>query len=49
MDRDAREAKAMTKELPVKDRMANFWYYKKWWIIGIAAALIVVAITVFEM
>ena len=49
MDRDAREAKAMTKELPVKDRMANFWYYKKWWIIGIAAALIVVAITVFEI
>ena len=29
--------------------MANFWYYKKWWIIGIAAALIVVAITVFEI
>ena len=49
MDRDAREAKAMTKELPVKDRMANFWYYKKWWIIGIAVALIVVAITVFEI
>ncbi len=49
MDKDAREAKKMTKELPFKERLSNFWYYKKWWVISAVAAVIVIAITIYEI
>lgn len=49
MDRDAQEAKKMTKDLPFKKKLANFWYYKKWWVITIAAAIVVMAITIYEI
>lgn len=49
MDRDAQVAKEMTKNLPFKERLANFWYYKKWWVIAAIAAVIVIAITVYEI
>ncbi len=49
MDRQAREAKQMTKELPLKERLINFWYYKKWWVISAVAIILVLIITVYEI
>ncbi len=49
MDKDAQVAKEMTKNLPFKKRIVNFWYYKKWWVIAAVAAVVVIAITVYEI
>lgn len=49
MDRQAREAKKMTKELPFKERLINFWYYKKWWVISAVAIVLVLIMTVYEI
>lgn len=49
MDKDAREAKEMTKQLPFKKRLSNFWYYKKWWVISCVAVVLVIALTIYEI
>lgn len=49
MDRQAMEAKEMTKNLPFKERFINFWYYRKWLVIGIVAAVLIVALTIYEI
>lgn len=48
MDKQTREAKEMTKQLPKKERLKNFWYYNRTFVlIGIFAAL-VLAFTLYE-
>lgn len=49
MDKDTREAKEMTKNLPLSKKISNFWYYKKWWVVTAFAAVIVIIITIYEI
>lgn len=48
MDKQAREAREMTKQLKGKERLANFWYYYKWWVVAGIFILLIAAITIYE-
>lgn len=49
MDKQAREAKEMAKNLPWKDKIAHIWTYYKWWIIGVTAAVFLIGGTIYEV
>ncbi len=49
MDNQAREAKEMTKQLPFKKRLINFWFYKKWVVIAIIFVILTIALTIYEI
>lgn len=49
MDNQAREAREMTKQLPFKERMINFWFYNKWIVLGVVAAIFVIVFTIYEI
>ena len=49
MDRQAKEAKEMTKNLPFAERLVNFWYYRKWVVVGVVAAVLVILLTIYEI
>lgn len=49
MDKQAREAKKMAKDLPLKEKISYIWMYYKWWIIGILAVVIAVGGTAHEI
>lgn len=49
MDKQAREARRMAKELPLKAKISYIWTYYKWWIISISAAVLLIGGTAYEM
>ncbi len=49
MDNQAREAKEMTKQLPFKKRLINFWFYRKWVVIAIIFVILTIALTIYEI
>ena len=49
MDREAREARQMAKNLPFKAKMAHIWTYYKWWILGTVAAVLLIGGTIYEV
>ena len=49
MDKQAKEAKEMAKNLPIKEKISYIWMYYKWWIVGITAAILIIGGTVFEV
>lgn len=48
MDKQAKEARKMAKDLPLKERIAYIWMYYKWCFIGIAAAVLVIGVTIYQ-
>ena len=48
MDRQAKEAKEMTKQLKGKEKWKNFWYYYKFHIIAIIFAVLLVSYSLAE-
>lgn len=49
MDKQAKEAKQMAKNLPLKEKIGYIWLYYKWWIISVIALVLVIGGTVHEM
>ncbi len=49
MDKQTREARAMVKDMPLKEKIAHIWLYDKWWIIGITIVLLLIFGTVYEV
>lgn len=49
MDRQAREARQMAKELPFREKVAHIWMYYKNWIIGGIIAAILIGTTAYQM
>lgn len=49
MDNQAREAKEMTKQLPFKKKLINFWFYRKWVVIAIIFVILTIALTIYEI
>ena len=49
MDKQAREARDMVKNMPLKEKIAHIWLYDKWWIIGITVVLLLIFGTVYEV
>ena len=48
MDKQAKEAKEMVKNLPFKDKVKHFWYYYKIHTIAAAFILLLVGITIYQ-
>ena len=48
MDKQAREAREMAKNLPFKERVKHFWNYYKWHVIVITAVVALVAGSLYE-
>lgn len=49
MDKQTQEARELTKSLPFKERVQNFWYYKKWWVVAAIVFVAVASLTVYEI
>lgn len=49
MDSQAQEAKKMTKELPFKERLVNFWFYRKWFVVAALLIVFTIVLTVYEI
>ncbi len=49
MDSQAREAREMTKQLPFKKRLVNFWFYNKWVVVGVIFVILTIAMTIYEI
>lgn len=49
MDSQAREAREMTKQLPFKKRLINFWFYNKWIVAGVILVILTIALTIYEV
>lgn len=49
MDKQAREARKMAKELPFREKVAHIWMYYKNWIIGSIIAAILIGTTAYQM
>lgn len=41
-----KEERAQVKDRPFKERLAYFWEYYKWWVIGIVGAIIVIVLMI---
>ena len=48
MDKQAREAKESLKQLPMKKKIENFWYYYRWALLGGIFVVIVLVFTITE-
>ena len=48
MDKQAREAREMTKSLPFKERAKNFWFYNKWYVVGVVFVVLLLSFTLYE-
>ena len=49
MDKQAREARKMAKELPLREKISYIWMYYKEWIIGILFVVIALGTTVYQI
>ncbi len=49
MDKQAKEARKMAKDLPFKEKVSYIWMYYKWWIIGVLAVAIAISGTAHEI
>ena len=49
MDKQAREAREMAKQMPFGDRVKHFWYYHKWHVFATLIALILIVTTVVQI